>query len=241
MSKKGYKIFRSDWTCYPDYKRQYACPGEFSVDDGIFMYKTLAECLKSGDLDINLTCHITEAEACGDVVEYNDKFRTNKLRILREISWEEAISSVNIHEFTPEEFENILMVTDKYAWKLAGRAHVNIGVFPDGEMTMFILFGNSYVRFDDDEPEPEWVCFEWSADGDLIDGEYDNFIDLFVLKYCDASPLADNLESPRDRMYWYEENEPEAFFKGYDDLITEECYLTDYCEKAAEIFDKFWE
>ena len=34
MSKKGYKIFRSDWTCYPDYKRQYACPGEFSVDDG---------------------------------------------------------------------------------------------------------------------------------------------------------------------------------------------------------------
>ena len=97
MSVKGYKVFNSDWTCKG---KQYTCPGTFEEDVnpsvcnvGMHFCKNAADCFRYYDFDPNN--HVAEVIAHGTVAEGEDKCATNKLEIVREISWQEVLTIVN--------------------------------------------------------------------------------------------------------------------------------------------------
>jgi hypothetical protein len=97
---KGYKVFRSDWTCEG---KQYICPGIFQEDVnlklchyGMHFCKIANDCF--GYYDFDPKNHVAEVIAHGNVVEssYDSKCCTDKLEIVREISWEEVLQIVNL-------------------------------------------------------------------------------------------------------------------------------------------------
>ena len=95
---RGYKVFKPDWTCR--YKK-YTCPGEFEEDvepieceQGMHFCEKLADCF--GYYDFNPDNHVCEVEAYGNVAQGDDKCCTNKLRIIREIPWDEVQRIVNM-------------------------------------------------------------------------------------------------------------------------------------------------
>lgn len=100
MSITGYKIFNPDWTCRG---KAYTCPGTFEEDvepivceSGMHFCKKAIDCFNYYSFDPRN--HIAEVIAHGTVVGYNDKCCTNKLEIVREISWAELLELVNVGE-----------------------------------------------------------------------------------------------------------------------------------------------
>ena len=100
MSITGYKIFNPDWTCRG---KVYTCPGIFEEDvepvackSGMHFCKKAIDCFSYYSFDPRN--HIAEVIAYGTVVEYNDKCCTNKLEIVREISWSELLELINVGE-----------------------------------------------------------------------------------------------------------------------------------------------
>ena len=100
MSITGYKVFNSDWTCRG---KVYTCPGIFEEDvdpvaceSGMHFCKKAIDCFNYYSFDPRN--HIAEVIAHGAVVGYNDKCCTNKLEIVREISWTELLELVNVGE-----------------------------------------------------------------------------------------------------------------------------------------------
>ena len=100
MSITGYKIFNPDWTCRG---KAYTCPGTFEEDvepivceSGMHFCKKAIDCFNYYIFDPRN--HIAEVIAHGTVVGYNDKCCTNKLEIVREISWTELLELVNVGE-----------------------------------------------------------------------------------------------------------------------------------------------
>ena len=98
MSITGYKVFNPDWTCRG---KVYTCPGIFEEDvepvackSGMHFCKKAIDCFNYYSFDPRN--HIAEVIAYGTIVEYNDKFCTNKLEIVREIPWTELLELVNI-------------------------------------------------------------------------------------------------------------------------------------------------
>ena len=94
---KGYKVFNSDWTCR---NKQYTCPGKFEEDveldvcsRGLHFCKKAIDCFNYYDFDSNN--HVAEVIAYGKVEEDGDKCCTNKLEIVRELSWHEVLDIVN--------------------------------------------------------------------------------------------------------------------------------------------------
>ena len=95
---KGYKVFNPDWTCR---NKQYSCPGKFEEDIDIPVCgKGMHFCKKAADCfdyyDFNPKNHVAEVVAYGEVKEKGDKCCTNKLEIVREISWSELLDLVNM-------------------------------------------------------------------------------------------------------------------------------------------------
>ena len=100
MSITGYKIFNPDWTCRG---KAYTCPGIFEEDvepivceSGMHFCKKAIDCFNYYSFDPRN--HIAEVIAHGTVVGYNDKCCTNKLEIVREISWTELLELINVGE-----------------------------------------------------------------------------------------------------------------------------------------------
>ena len=100
MSITGYKVFNPDWTCRG---KAYTCPGTFEEDvepivceSGMHFCKKAIDCFNYYSFDPRI--HIAEVIAHGTVVGYNDKYCTNKLEIVREISWTELLELVNVGE-----------------------------------------------------------------------------------------------------------------------------------------------
>lgn len=100
MSITGYKVFNPDWTCRG---KVYTCPGIFEEDvepivceSGMHFCKKAIDCFNYYSFDPRI--HIAEVIAHGTVVGYNDKCCTNKLEIVREISWTELLELVNVGE-----------------------------------------------------------------------------------------------------------------------------------------------
>ena len=94
---KGYKVFKPDWTCRG---KQYTCPGKFEEDGallicehGMHFCKKAADCITY--YDFNPDFHVAEVVAYGRVVEQCDECVTDKLEIVREISWHEVLDLTN--------------------------------------------------------------------------------------------------------------------------------------------------
>lgn len=100
MSITGYKIFNPDWTCRG---KAYTCPGTFEEDvepvarkSGMHFCKKAIDCFDYYSFDPRN--HIAEVIAYGTIVEDGDKCCTNKLEIVREISWSELLELINVGE-----------------------------------------------------------------------------------------------------------------------------------------------
>lgn len=97
---KGYKVFNPDWTCRD---KQYSCPGNFEEDvtlsvcnRGMHFCKKAADCFNYYKFDPQN--HVAEVVASGNIVEYGNKYATDKLEIIREIPWAELLEIVNTGE-----------------------------------------------------------------------------------------------------------------------------------------------
>lgn len=95
---KGFKVFNPDWTCKD---KQYGCPGKFEenitpsiCNKGMHFCKRASDCFNYYSFDPNNK--IAEVIAYGEVSEGGDKCATNKLEVVREISWSELLEIVNM-------------------------------------------------------------------------------------------------------------------------------------------------
>lgn len=94
---KGYKVFNPDWTCkgfqyevgktYEEYVDLKCC------ERGFHFCERAADCFNYYSFDPENK--VAEVEAIGKVVTEGDKSCTNKIRIVREITWEEVLRIVN--------------------------------------------------------------------------------------------------------------------------------------------------
>ncbi|MGN1109653.1 MAG: pentapeptide repeat-containing protein [Oscillospiraceae bacterium] len=97
---KGYKVFNKDWRCR---EFQFTCPGTFEEDvipkvcnRGFHFCKKLIDCFDYYKFDPEN--HVAEVIALGEVETNGNKSCTNKIEIVREISWHEVLDMVNIGE-----------------------------------------------------------------------------------------------------------------------------------------------
>ena len=99
---KGYKVFKPDWTCRG---YQFEVGKTFTedvtpvcCDSGFHFCTKAADCFKY--YAFNPDNKVAEVEALGDIDTSNDdsKCSTNKIHIIREITWHEVLDLVNIGE-----------------------------------------------------------------------------------------------------------------------------------------------
>ena len=100
MVVNGYKVFNSDWTCRD---KQYSCPGTFEEDVELGVcYQGMHFCKKAVDCfnyySFSSSNRVAEVVAYGEVREKGNKCCTNKLKIVRELSWYEVLDVVNTGE-----------------------------------------------------------------------------------------------------------------------------------------------
>jgi hypothetical protein len=94
---KGFKVFNPDWTCrgfqyeigktYEENVKPSVC------DRGFHFCKQAKDCFNYYKFDHNNK--VAEVIALGEVAEEGDKCSTNKIKIVREIAWEELLTLVN--------------------------------------------------------------------------------------------------------------------------------------------------
>ena len=96
---KGYKVFNPDWTCRGF---QYNVGQVYEMDEkpicckrGFHFCKKASDCFQYYSFDPNNK--VAEVEALGDIDTNNDdsKCSTNKIHIIREITWQEVLDLVN--------------------------------------------------------------------------------------------------------------------------------------------------
>jgi len=97
---KGYKVFNPDWTC-KGYQFEVGKTFEEDVkpkccDRGFHFCTKASDCFNYYRFDPNNK--VAEVEAVGDIDTHSDdsKFSTNKLHIIREVSWQEVLELVNL-------------------------------------------------------------------------------------------------------------------------------------------------
>ena len=97
---KGYKVFNPDWTCR-DF--QYEVGKRYKMDDkpvlcntGFHFCENLADCFGYYKFDCNNK--VAEVIAHGDIDRRDDENKscTNEIEIVRELSWQEVLTLVNI-------------------------------------------------------------------------------------------------------------------------------------------------
>ena len=97
---KGFKVFNSNWTCRGF---QFEVGKTFTedvtpvcCDRGFHFCTKAADCFKY--YDFNPDNKVAEVEALGDIDTNNDdsKCCTNKIHIIREITWQEVLDLVNL-------------------------------------------------------------------------------------------------------------------------------------------------
>ncbi|NLI59406.1 MAG: hypothetical protein GX387_13035 [Clostridium sp.] len=94
---KGFKVFKPDWT-YRGFQYEVGKTYEENVtpsacDRGFFFYKQPKDCFNY--YRFNPNNKVAEVVALGEVAEKGDKCCTNKIKIVREIPWEEVLKLVN--------------------------------------------------------------------------------------------------------------------------------------------------
>jgi hypothetical protein len=93
----AYKVFNPDWTCR-GFQYQIGETYEEKVnpsvcDRGFHFCKKLADCFNYYNFDPNNK--VAEIEALGDIAEGDDKCCTNKIKIVKELTWHEVLELVN--------------------------------------------------------------------------------------------------------------------------------------------------
>ncbi|MNW40411.1 Pentapeptide repeats (8 copies) [compost metagenome] len=95
---KGFKVFNPDWTCR---SFQYALGGTYTHEgqmelcgSGFHFCEKLENCFNY--YDFNVDNKVAEVEAFGEVESGNDKSVTNKIRVVRELTWHEVLELVNL-------------------------------------------------------------------------------------------------------------------------------------------------
>lgn len=100
---RGYKVFNPDWTC-KDFK--YEVGNTYEMDEtpkccsiGFHFCTDLKDCFNYYSFDANNK--VAEIEALGEICQEADgsKSCTNKIKIVREIPWEEVLRMVNIGKY----------------------------------------------------------------------------------------------------------------------------------------------
>ena len=95
---RGYKVFYSNWTCRPAgaKPKQYTCPGKFEEEGeieicghGMHFCTRLLDCFNY--YSFNPENKVAEVVAYGDIKTNGEKSCTNKLEIVRELSWEKNL------------------------------------------------------------------------------------------------------------------------------------------------------
>ena len=96
---KGYKVFNPDWTCRGfQYQvgKCYEIPEKPVVcEKGFHFCEKLVDCYEYYDFDENNK--VAEVTAYGDINidEYEKKYCTNKIKIEKELNWNEVLNMVN--------------------------------------------------------------------------------------------------------------------------------------------------
>ena len=97
---KGYKVFDKDWRCRGF---QFTCPGIFEEDvipkvcnRGFHFCEKLVDCFEYYTFDPKN--HVAEVVALGEVESNGNKSCTNRIEIVRELSWHEVLDMVNTGE-----------------------------------------------------------------------------------------------------------------------------------------------
>lgn len=94
----GYKVFENDWTCRDfqyEVGKTYAIEEEpICCERGFHFCRKLAKCFNYYDFDSDNKVAIVEI--LGDVDTFEDKSCTNKIHILKELTWHEVLEMVNV-------------------------------------------------------------------------------------------------------------------------------------------------
>jgi hypothetical protein len=97
---KGYKVFNPNWTC-KDYQYKVGATHETTAkielcEKGFHFCKRLVDCFTYYPFDPENK--VAEVEALGDVIESDcdSKCVTNKIKIIKELSWNDVLDMVNI-------------------------------------------------------------------------------------------------------------------------------------------------
>ena len=94
----AYKVFNPDWTCrgfqYKIGETYKDCINPSVCDRGFHFCKNLADCFNYYSFDPDNK--VAEIEALGAISECDDKCCTDKIRIVKEITWPEVLELVNI-------------------------------------------------------------------------------------------------------------------------------------------------
>ena len=155
---RGYKVFNPDWTCRG---KQYSCPGTFEEDvqleickRGMHFCKKASSCFDYYSFDSNNK--VAEVVAYGEVITDGEKSVTNKLEIVREISWEEVLEIVN---------------TGKSCTGLRNSGDCNSGDWNSGDRNSGSY--NSGNRNSGDCNSGNWNSGDWNS-GDWNSGSFSN-------------------------------------------------------------------
>ena len=94
---KGYKVFNKDWTCR-EFQYEVGKTYEMKEDpvcckSGFHFCGKLIDCFNHYDFDSENK--VAEIEAMGAIDKENSKFCTNKIKIIRELTWHEVLDLVN--------------------------------------------------------------------------------------------------------------------------------------------------
>ena len=99
---KGYKVFNPDWSCR-DFQYEVGKTYEEDVipeccERGFHFCKDLTDCFAY--YDFNQNNKVAEVESFGEIDEINNDYRgnkccTNKIRIVKEIKWNDVLDMVN--------------------------------------------------------------------------------------------------------------------------------------------------
>lgn len=95
---KGYKVFNPDWTCKGfryEVGKTYEIEGEpILCKRGFHFCEKAVDCFRF--YEFNSDNKVAEVEALGEVISNGCKSCTNRITIVRELSWDEVLRVVNI-------------------------------------------------------------------------------------------------------------------------------------------------
>lgn len=94
---KGFKVFNPDWTCRSfqyEVGKTFTHEGKISLCGAGFHYcEKLQDCF--GYYPFDPENKVAEIEALGEIERGDNKSVTNKIRIVRELTWQEVLEMVN--------------------------------------------------------------------------------------------------------------------------------------------------